>query len=211
MSKNNYQSFRKGLQEGLTELWQPWFMSGVRNGGFEQTLRNVCIPHIEQATKRMAFTEANKRADLVLHSLKAGDSSSTRCEFKTNYVCQLSDIAERSKKAIEQATPLDTAPGQDGIAVYAVSELAWLDKATASVASRHNAFVRSPPYKLFRDEGESQRHMGAVDALLRVHDTADSHFEPLFPSGLCDLWLDDRSGFARLHVWTYYIPPTKLR
>lgn len=211
MSKSNYENFRNGLKEGLTDLWQPWFMSGVRNGGFEQTLRNVCIPRIEQATDRIAFTEAHKRADLVLRSLNAGDPASTRCEFKTNFACQLSEIAGRSKKAIEQATPLDTAPGQDGIAVYAVSELVWLDKATATIASRHNAFVRSPPYKLFRDEGESKRHMGAVDALLRVHDTADSRYEPLIVSGLCELWLDDRSGFARLHVWTFYIPPTKTR
>lgn len=211
MSKENYKRFRKGLQAGIRALWQPDFISGVRNGGFEQTLRNVCIPHIERVTRRMAFTEANERADLVLRGLAAGDTSATRCEFKTNFATQLSDIAKRSKKAIEQATPRRPAPDQDGIAVYAVTELVTVDKASTSVASLHNAFVRSPPYKLFREQRESEEAMEEVGALLRVHDSTDSTYTPLFPPGLCELWLHDGSGFARLHVWTYYIPAQRAR
>ncbi len=209
MSKENYKRFREGLQAGISALWRPDFMSGLRNGGFEQTLRNVCVPHIESATGRMAFTEADKRADLVLRCLEVEDTSSTRCEFKTNFACQLSDIADRSKKAIEQATPPNTAPDQDGIAVYAVSELVMVDRATTGIASQHNAFVRSPPYKLFRDQNASIADMEKVVALLRVHDTMQSRYTTLFPSGLCELWLSDGSGLARLHVWTYYIPAVR--
>ena len=211
MSKQRYESFRKGLQAGISALWRPHFMSGVRNGGFEQTLRNVCMPYIEDATGRMAFTEADERADVVLRSVKAGDAASTRCEFKTNFACQLPDIEKRSKKAIDQATPRAPAPDQDGIAVYAVSELVMVDKATTSVASLHNAFVRSPPYKLFREQSASDEDMGKVGSLLRVHDNINSEYAPLFPSGLCELWLHDGSGFARLHVWTYYIPAQSAR
>lgn len=207
----SYKKFQAGLRDGLKALWQPEFMSGVRNGGFEQTLRNVCIPHIERATGRMAFTEANERADLVLRGLGTGDTSGTRCEFKTNFASQLSYIAKRSNKAIEQATPLEPASDKDGIAVYAVTELVRVDKASESVASRHNSFVRSPPYKLFRDQSESEKAMHEVGALLRVHDSTHSKYTPLFPSGLCELWLPDGSGFARLHVWTYYIPAQRAR
>ena len=44
MSMENYKRFRKRLQAGISALWRPDFMSGVRNGGFEQKLRNVCMP-----------------------------------------------------------------------------------------------------------------------------------------------------------------------
>jgi len=179
-------------------------MSGVRNGGFEQTLRNVCLFHIEQATGQIAFTEADKRGDLVLRSLDlAAPARSTRCEFKTNFACQRDDIEDRSEQAIGQATPLAGSPAnQDGIVVYAVAELVFVGKTATGIAERHNAYVRSPRYKLFRNQKSSDDHMEKVRTLLEAHSSSAAVFESIFSK---ELWLDDKSGFAKLHVWTYYI------
>jgi hypothetical protein len=96
----DYGEFLAGLSKGLQALWQPDFMTGVRNGGFEQTLRNVCIPHIERATGKMAFTESRGRADLLL----CGDEADTctRCEFKVNFAPQYGEILKRKREAIDQ-------------------------------------------------------------------------------------------------------------
>ncbi len=206
----DYGEFLDGLKTGLHALWQPDFMTGVRNGGFEQTLRNVCVPFIEKATGRMAFTEANERADVVLRSLEARDAASTRCEFKTNFSAQTADIRDRSKEAIDQARPLSFGPRDDGVVVYAITELVIANSSENGLAARHNAFVKSPKYKLFKRQAVSDAAMAKALAELRSSDTTSAKYMPVH-TGLDDLWLSDRSGFARLHVWTYYIPPTKLR
>lgn len=207
---SNYNKFRDGLQAGLKALWRPQFMSAVRNGGFEQTLRNVCLPYIEQATGRMAFTEADERGDLILRSVRPGHAVSTRCEFKTNFACQSEDIVDRSGQAIRQATPTGLS-GQDGIAVYAVAELVFVGGHVWGDAKLHNEYVRSPRYKLFRAANKSAQLMEEVCAAMGPRATRAQGYEPVFPHGICELWLPDGSGFARLHAWTYYIPATMSR
>jgi len=201
---SNYKKFRAGLKAGLHALWRPPFMSAVRNGGFEQTLRNVCLPYIEEATGRMAFTEADERGDLILRNVRPEQAASTRCEFKTNFACQVDDIDDRSEQAIWQATPTAHS-GQDGIAVYAVAELVFVGDHVSGEAQLHNEHVKSPRYKLFRDPRASEQLMEKVCAAMGPRATRTQGFEPVFPHGICELLLPDGSGFARLHAWTYYI------
>lgn len=207
---SHYKKFRDGLQAGLQALWRPQFLSAVRNGGFEQTLRNVCLPYIEEATGRMAFTEADERGDLILRSVRPGQAVSTRCEFKTNFACQFEDIVDRSGQAIRQATPIAHS-GQDGIAVYAVAELVFVGDHVFGDAELHNEYVKSPRYKLFRDAKKSEQLMEKVCAAMGLRAIPTQGYEPVFPHGICELWLPDGSGFARLHAWTYYIPATMSR
>lgn len=204
---SHYKKFRDGLQAGLQALWRPQFMSAVRNGGFEQTLRNVCLPYIEEATDRIAFTEADERGDLILRSVRPGQAVSTRCEFKTNFACQFEDIVDRSGQAIRQATPAAHS-GLDGIAVYAVAELVFVGDHAWGDAKLHNGYVKSPRYKLFRNAKKSAQLMEKVCDAMGPRAKRTREYEPVFPHGICELLLPDGSGFARLHVWTYYIPAT---
>lgn len=205
MGKKDYENFRDGLRTGVRALWQPQFMSGVRNGGFEQTLRNVCVPHIEVATGRIAFTEADQRGDLILHSLNPANGASTRCEFKTNFASQLGEIRKRSKTAINQAKPSQSNPHEDGIVVYAVAELVRKGGDARSIAARHNECVGPTAYKRFRDDELHSNGMDEVSGVLKSRAFLKLRYEPLFEDGLCELWLQDGSGLARLHVWTLYI------
>lgn len=191
MSKENYKRFRKGLQAGITALWRPDFMSGVRNGGFEQTLRNVCVPHIEAATGRIAFTEAEQRGDLILRSLNPANGTSTRCEFKTNFASQLGEIRKRSKTAINQAKPSQSSPHEDGVVVYAVAELVRKGGDARSIAARHNECVGPTAYKRFRDDELPPNGMDEVSGVLKSRAFLKRRYEPLFEDGLCELWLQD--------------------
>lgn len=200
MSKKNYESFRKGLQGGLTELWQPWFMSGVRNGGFEQTLRNVCMPYIEGHTGRTAFTESGQRADLLLCGPEDIPESRTRCEFKVNFAQQHGLLEKRIGQAetqvLKQPKNLKKRAA-DGIIIYSVAELEMLDDNPLSLAARHNLHVSRTSYKKFVGKHDSRRFMSEV--------------EQRFPKPLWkrldfdDMQLSDSSGMARLHVWTQHI------
>lgn len=192
-----YNNFQKGLQEGLIELWQPWFMSGVRNGGFEQTLRNVCIPYIEGHTGRTAFTESGQRADLLLCGPEDTPKSRTRCEFKVNFAQQHGLLEERIGQAATQALKQPKSPKKraaDAIIIYSVAELEMLDDNPQLLAARHNQHVSRTPYKKFVSKHDSRRFMSEV--------------EQQFPKPLWkrfdfdDMQLCDSSGLARLHVWT---------
>lgn len=193
--KTNYVKFQRGLRNGLAELWQPWFMSGVRNGGFEQTLRNLCIPHIEAETGRMAFTESGQRADLLLCGLEGTQQTRTRCEFKVNFAPQHAVIKGRITKAERQAGLSPTASSMaadEGVAIYAIAELVLL-KDRGDV-QRHNAHVRGTPYKQFYQEAESARFMQSVEKCFEDFDRISNLTPPLK--------FRDGSGSANLHVWT---------
>lgn len=195
-----YNRFRKGLDEGLAELWQPWFMSGVRNGGFEQTLRNVCMPYIEGHTGRTAFTESGQRADLLLCGPADTPESRTRCEFKVNFAVQHKLIADRIKEATEQVERKPSGPKKraaDGIIVYAIAELVMLDGNELLQAHRHNEHVSRTPYKKFVPEEDS---MGYVSEVKK--NFPKPHWKK---SDFADMRLCDGSGLARLRVWTRHI------
>ena len=140
--------FRDGLDAGLKALWKPPFRSGVRNGGFEQTLRNVCMPYIEDRTGRTAFTESGQRADLLLCGAEDNPESRTRCEFKVNFAAQHSLIPARITEAKSQ---IERRPGPkkqaaDGIVVYAIAELVMLDDAWLPAhVGRTEVIDREPP------------------------------------------------------------------
>lgn len=204
MSTENYARFRTGLEAGLADLWQPWFMSGVRNGGFEQTLRNVCLPHIERALGKMAFTESRGRADLLLCGEE--EDGGTRCEFKVNFALQLGEIRKRKRDALNQIRKPTAYKAQDGIVVYAVAELIHKGKALSVPARRHNMHVASTPYKLFRDRGASGHSIAAVRE--RMETPSEDKFglipgfNPLFEQeGICFDWDEN---CATLHVWTHH-------
>jgi hypothetical protein len=205
MSKENYKRFRKGLKAGITALWRPDFMSGVRNGGFEQTLRNVCIPFIEKATGRMAFTESHGRADLLL----CGDEAATctRCEFKINFALQHGEIYLRKQKAIDQVRKPTDYETQDGIVVYAIAELIRPDHGLSGNAKRHNDHVASTPYKLFQIREISAKAMKIARRWQETENDGDlgvaPAFDPLFGSN--GVSLEWEANLARLHVWTYHV------
>lgn len=195
--------FRDGLDAGLKALWKPPFRSGVRNGGFEQTLRNVCMPYIEDRTGRTAFTESGQRADLLLCGAEDNPESRTRCEFKVNFAAQHSLIPARITEAKSQ---IERRPGPkkqaaDGIVVYAIAELVMLDDDEKLQAHLHNKHVIRTTYKKFIDPAASSARMREAEKFFRLH-----HFERM-PSELEPLKLDDGSGLARLNVWTFYQPP----
>ena len=196
--KTNYVKFQKGLRNGLAELWQPWFMSGVRNGGFEQTLRNVCIPHIEAATGRMAFTESGQRADLLLCGPEGTQQTRTRCEFKVNFAHQHAVVKGRITKAEKQVKlvpSVSAMSAHDGVVIYAIAELVLL-KGKGDV-QRHNAHVQGTPYKQFYPETESACFMQSVEECFEGFDRISDLAPPLK--------LRDGSGSANLHVWTKLI------
>lgn len=195
----NYRKFRTGLSVGLAELWQPWFMSGVRNGGFEQTLRNVCMTYIEAHTGRTAFTESGQRADLLLCGPEDTLESRTRCEFKVNFAQQHALLEQRIDEAKKQVERKPSGPKKraaDGIIVYAVAELVMVDDNPLGQAALHNKHVARTPYKKFVNEQDSREYMSAV--------------KTCFPKLLWDkrncgsIDLCDSSGLARLTVWTYH-------
>ncbi|HTH11623.1 MAG TPA: hypothetical protein VMA55_18785 [Acidovorax sp.] len=200
----DYQQFQDGLKNGLRALWQPWFMSGVRNGGFEQTLRNLCMPHIEKATGRMAFTESRGRADLLLCDDDA--ELCTRCEFKVNFAQQHGRISGRKEEAIGQVKGPTGHRAQDGVVVYAIAELIHSQDGLTGKATRHNGHVASTSYKLFQSQDVSAAHMKHARAK-QESVSAGRHgpipaFMPLFDqNGLCLEW---ESNVARLHVWTHH-------
>lgn len=205
MSKKNYESFRDGLKEGLAELWQPWFMSGVRNGGFEQTLRNVCMPHIEKATGRMAFTESRGRADLLLCDEAA--ELYTRCEFKVNFALQHSEILRRKRDAVEQVKPRTQHAREDGIIVYAIAELTQSRNGPSGKAKLHNAHVASTPYKQFQTRDASNAAMETVRRKMETASGTLDHTVPAFDAlfdekSLSRIWA---SNTVRLHVWTHHV------
>jgi len=200
----NYTDFQDGLRNGLRAFWKTQFMSGVRNGGFEQTLRNVCMPHIEKATGRMAFTESNGRADLLLCDDKA--DLCTRCEFKVNFAKQHGRIPGRKEEAIGQVKGQPGHRAQDGIVVYAIAELVHAENGLTGKALRHNNRVASTSYKLFQSHTASAAYMKHVRTKQEsVSVGKQGHvpaFVPLFdPNGLCLKWA---SNVARLHVWTHH-------
>jgi len=200
----NYKDFQDGLRNGLRALWKTGFMSGVRNGGYEQTLRNVCMPHIEKATGRMAFTESNGRSDLLLCDDEAG--LCTRCEFKVNFAKQHGRIPSRKEEAIGQVKRRTGHHAQDGIVVYAIAELIHAENGLTGKALRHNRHVASTPYKLFQSHAASAAYMQHVrtkqESVNRGKLGPVPAFLPLFDSnGLRLKWA---SNEARFHVWTYH-------
>jgi hypothetical protein len=201
---DTYSSFRRGLESGLALLWKPWFMSGVRNGGFEQTLRNVCMPAIEDAMGRTAFTEADGRRDLVLTSVRNKDPLSTACEFKTNFASQIGAIKPRPSEALNQINRSTLKAYQDRIVVYAVAELVLDSDSGQCLAAHHNASVGPKSYKRFRKENPAQ--MQRISRLFDSPQDQGLRFERVFEKGRSKLYLQDKSGFARLHVWTLYVP-----
>lgn len=201
----DYGEFLDGLKTGLQALWQPDFMTGVRNGGFEQTLRNVCMPHIEKATGRMAFTESNGRADLLLCDDEA--DLCTRCEFKVNFAKQHGRIPGRKEEAIGQVRGQPGQQAQDGIVVYTIAELIHAEDGLTGKARRHNSHVASTSYKLFQSHAASAAYMKHVRTKQESVNTGKlgpiPAFVPLFdPDGLSLEW---ESNVARLHVWTHHI------
>lgn len=202
----DYGEFLAGLTKGLQALWQPDFMTGVRNGGFEQTLRNVCMPHIEKATGRMAFTESRGRADLLLCDDDA--DWCTRCEFKVNFAQQHGKIPGRKEEAIGQVQKPTEHKAQDGIVVYAIAELIHSEDGLTGKAMRHNGHVASAStsYKLFQSHDASAAYMKLVRAKQESVNAGKQGpipaFVPLFDqNGLCLEW---ESNVARLHVWTHH-------
>lgn len=197
--ETNYTKFQKGLRKGLAELWQPWFMSGVRNGGFEQTLRNVCIPHIEAATGHMAFTESGQRADLLLCGPEGTQQTRTRCEFKVNFAQQHGEINGRiteAEKQVKLVPASSSMTAHEGVVIYAIAELVLQD---IGDVERHNAHVRGTPYKQFYPEVESARFMQSIEECFEGFDRISDLAPPLK--------LRDGSGSANLHVWTKLIRP----
>ncbi|BEU98846.1 hypothetical protein ACDW_45520 (plasmid) [Acidovorax sp. DW039] len=201
---DTYSSFRAGLEAGLACLWKPWFMSGVRNGGYEQTLRNVCMPAIEEAMGRTAFTESDGRRDLVLTSVRSDAPSSTACEFKTNFASQIGDIETRPAQALLQINRSSLKTHQDRIVVYAVAELVLESDSDQCLAVHHNASVGPKSYKRFLKENPAQ--MQRISRIFDSPQDPGQRFERVFEKGLRKLYLEDKSGFARLHVWTLYVP-----
>jgi hypothetical protein len=200
----DYGEFLAGLSKGLQALWQPDFMTGVRNGGFEQTLRNVCIPHIERATGKMAFTESRGRADLLL----CGDEADTctRCEFKVNFAPQYGEILKRKREAIDQVRTQAGYRIQDGIVVYAIAELIHAHEGLLGKAERHNDHVASTSYKLFQSCDASSHDMEKARERLETEfkgkQVSTPAFAPLFSrDGISFEW---EKNWARLHVWTHH-------
>lgn len=195
----NYEKFRKGLKKGLEALWRPDFMSGVRNGGFEQTLRNICIPYIEAHTGRTAFTETGQRADLLLCGPDDTPESRTRCEFKVNFAQQHSQVPARIEEAKTQIARKPSGPKKraaDGIIIYAIAELVMVNADQSRQAALHNLHVSGTPYRRFMSERASKAHMTVVENCFP---------EPLWEKHKCGaINLCDRSGLARLTVWTYH-------
>ena len=199
MSKENYKRFREGLQAGISALWRPDFMSGVRNGGFEQTLRNICMPYIEAHTGRTAFSESGQRADLLLCGAEDTLASRTRCEFKVNFAQQHALLEQRIDQAKDQVRRKPSSPNKraaDGIIVYAIAELVLADDDPFGLAAIHNQHVTRTPYKKFLSEQESREHMAEVKRCFP---------KPLWKAHSCGaIDLCDKSGLARLTVWTYH-------
>lgn len=201
----NYKDFQDGLRNGLRALWKTGFMSGVRNGGYEQTLRNVCMPHIEKATGRMAFTESRGRADLLLCDDHAG--LSTRCEFKVNFSFQHGEILRRKRDALAQLTKPTPHPVQDGIVVYAIAELIQSWEGLVGKAALHNAHVTSTPYKQFQTRDASKEAMETVRRRMESDSIGLPYTVPAFDAvfnekGLTRTW---EKNSMRLHVWTHHI------
>lgn len=201
----DYGEFLDGLKTGLHALWQPDFMTGVRNGGFEQTLRNVCMPHIERATGKMAFTESRGRADLLL----CGDDADScmRCEFKVNFAPQYGEILKRKREAIDQVRAEAGYRKQVGVVVYAIAELIHADEGLLGKAARHNDHVASTPYKLFQSSIVSAQDLDKARERLGTEfkgkQDSTPAFSPLYsPDGISFEW---EKNWAKLHVWTYHV------
>ncbi len=202
----NYEKFRHGLQMGLGSLWNEEFMSGLRNGGFEQTLRNACLFQIEQATGRIAFTESRGRADLLLCGEK--DDSSTRCEFKVNFALQYSKIHARKRDAIGQVQNQPLHFAEDGVVVYAIAELIQSPRGLLGKAKFHNDHVESTPYKQFQTSTASEKAMKKIRTRMeeshKLGPVSVPAFDALFgEDGLSMEW---QGNTAKIHAWTHHIP-----
>ncbi|MCC5612817.1 hypothetical protein LC612_40575 [Nostoc sp. CHAB 5834] len=202
---DNYKAFQDGLQKGLQSLWRTEFMSGLRNGGFEQTLRNVCTPYLEKATGRMAFTESRRRADLLLCDVK--ENTCTRCEFKVNFALQTSEIHRRKADALAQIEHDAGFRVQDGIVVYVIVELIYKASRPSELANLHNKHVGRDSYKRFLADDVSGKRMNTVRNYIETAGQRDPAFsDAIFPAqGICSrVWEDDGASIARLHAWTYH-------
>lgn len=189
---------------GLRALWKTQFMSGLRNGGVEQTLRNVCTPYLEKSTGRMAFTESRRRADLLLCDVE--HNTCTRCEFKVNFASQTGEIHRRKADALAQIRHGSGFETQDGIIVYAIIELIYKVSGPSKLAELHNQHVGRKSYKRFLAEHASDKCMNAIRDRIEIAGDRDPAFtDATFPDeGISSkVWADDNTSLARLHAWTY--------
>lgn len=154
------EDLRAAVNAGLEKIAEsPDWFSIVRNGGCEQSLRNLFLCELERIVPgSIGYSEASfggaSRIDLILMSL-AGGAIAPTCvaEVKFNFTGQERDkIKER---LIDQAyDKLDGISGAENsrFCIYAIATLYVEGAGAAAVAAAH-ARHSLPPYKQFERNG----------------------------------------------------------
>ncbi len=138
-------------------------LSIIRNGGWEQWLRNLLLVELEEATESWGFTEAREgdttRVDLIFRC-KRCSGVLFAVEVKTNFAVQaIAEVNRRISEAINQLNPF-LAMKVPSYIVYSVTNL-YSNITEGLVRAQHQS---SPAYKRFRpDNIEPWQWQNAVD------------------------------------------------